>query len=199
MYMGPDSLAAMLKDLGWTLEDKPSESRSRMSPWKIFGVAPSDDEKFSYDAGEKYLFIVPWKNRRRDEDVESKKLAGRRYPGKRNAVGAKLVSPAKKKLKTAAPKGVGGIQGPSKGTRVLDCGGCGDCEWRAAGYILACHNAKWPSDTSEIRGKTMTIGAALRASCISWLLNVNHDWEESLLRTQAGPLRWREDLSQRTF
>ena len=178
-------------------------------------MPPSDDEKFSHRDGERYLFIVPWKNKRKEEEGETKKIAGRRWfeptlqfepeiadtqmdtqtqlevtqkedttkgedlIEKRCNKTSSFVSPVKKKLKKEAPKIVGGMQGPSKGTRILDCGGNGDCAWRAGGFVLACHNAKWPADTSEIRGKTQTIGAALRASCVSWLLNVNHDWEES--------------------
>ena len=59
-HMGPDSLGEKLKELGWDLKDKPSESRSHTSPWKIYGVPPSDEEKF--------LLVVPWKNRRKEDE-----------------------------------------------------------------------------------------------------------------------------------
>eukprot|EP00435_Cladocopium_sp_Y103_P027462 s2555_g6.t1 len=214
-YMGPDSVGEAFKQLGWSLEEKPSENRSTNSPWKIYGVPPGDgeDETFSYKDGEKYLYVVPWKSKRRDDEAETRKLAGRRWyeptqafepdiaptlmdtqeptqaaekaedsVSKRDSVAAasKLTSPLKKKPKKEAdPKVVGGMPGPVKGTRILDCGGQGDCAWRAVGYILGCINEKWPSDTTHIRKMVNTIGAALRASCVSWLLHTNKDWEES--------------------
>eukprot|EP00435_Cladocopium_sp_Y103_P017802 s2555_g4.t1 len=211
--MGPDSLAELLKEQGWKLQDKPSESRSKSSPWKVYGISPgsAEEDSFSYRDGDRFLFVVPWKSKRKDEE-ESTKIAGRRWYDatlqfepeiaatvmdtqddsqqatqkvdegkvKRDSQPSTTVSPAKKKLKTDMdPKVIGGMQGPSKGTRILDCGGAGDCAWRAIGYLLGCYNEKWPLDTSHIRSMVNTIGASLRASCTSWLLNVNHAWEES--------------------
>ena len=88
-------------------------------------------------------------------------------------------SPNKKRQKVGESQCVtitGGEQGPGP-TRVVNCGGDGDCGWRAAAYGLAMKNARSKEQIESIGEKVQQLGAALRGQCVAHLLNVDTSWQ----------------------
>lgn len=79
----------------------------------------------------------------------------------------------------------GGERGPALnyGTcRTLDCGGDGNCAWKAVSYMLCMENLKWSADykdQSKVTEKIDKYATALRTQAIRHLLHTDRSWTES--------------------
>ena len=89
------------------------------------------------------------------------------------------ISPIKKKQKgdeKKAPTKLGGGSAGPHNTTLQDCGGQGDCGWRAAAYMVAALNMK--KDTPELAAQVETLALTLKTKVLSYLRTNKSKWEK---------------------
>ena len=88
------------------------------------------------------------------------------------------ISPIKKKQKgdeKKPPTRLGGGSAGPHNTTLQDCGGQGDCGWRAAAYMVAALNMK--KDTPELAAQVETLALTLKTKVLSYLRSNKSKWE----------------------
>eukprot|EP00438_Fugacium_kawagutii_P004780 Skav203117 [mRNA] locus=scaffold447:577868:583368:+ [translate_table: standard] len=129
------------------------------------------------------------------EDVDEDELMpdkGGRPAGSRPAAAKRIVTEMAAKSEEVNPekkvkkeeKIQGGIDGPKteKGRcRLVDCGGDGNCGWKAISYVLAMQNKGWPASfetQGKVTSKLTKYATTLRTQVTTHLLITNRSWAE---------------------
>ena len=100
---------------------------------------------------------------------------------KRSPDDTSKVSPAKKKARgttSARPRLGGGSAGP-QGTTLLDCGGAGDCGWRAISVQIAALNEKNSKSIEELAENAERLGLTLKGKAMGYIRSNKDKWERA--------------------
>ena len=85
----------------------------------------------------------------------------------------------KKKAKLQVQADIkGGSKGPDNYV-LIDCGGAGNCGWRALSFMIGMRNAKWEKTIEEMRTKAATLAATLMGQAVHHILYADTVWKDN--------------------